>query len=196
MDLPVNSFKRAIPAGRLQIGLWSSLASHVTVEVIAGSGFDWLLLDTEHSPNELPMVHSQLQAAIGGTAPPDRPAAVERHGGDQALPRRRRAELPRPVRPDRGGGGRAVAADPLPAARRARLRHGLAGVALRAGQGLPHPLRGGDLRPGPDRDPAGPGQSGGHRRGRRASTASSSARATCRPSSAISATRATRRCRR
>jgi 4-hydroxy-2-oxoheptanedioate aldolase len=69
-ELPVNHFKRAIKAGKVQIGLWSSLASHVTVEIIAGSGFDWLLLDTEHSPNELPMVHSQLQAAVGGTAHP------------------------------------------------------------------------------------------------------------------------------
>jgi 4-hydroxy-2-oxoheptanedioate aldolase len=68
--LPVNHFKRAIKAAQVQIGLWSSLSSHVTVEVIAGSGFDWLLLDTEHSPNELPMVHSQLQAAVGGTAHP------------------------------------------------------------------------------------------------------------------------------
>src|SRR5918993_4615053 len=68
MELPQNPFKRAIKAGRLQVGLWSSLASHVTVEVIAGAGFDWLLLDTEHAPNELPMVLSQLQAAKGGTA--------------------------------------------------------------------------------------------------------------------------------
>ena len=45
MDLPVNSFKRAIKAGRQQIGLWSSLASNITVEILAGSGFDWLLLD-------------------------------------------------------------------------------------------------------------------------------------------------------
>jgi 4-hydroxy-2-oxoheptanedioate aldolase len=33
------------------------------VEVIAGSGFDWLLLDTEHSPNDLENVVTQLQAA-------------------------------------------------------------------------------------------------------------------------------------
>ena len=68
MDVPVNHFKHAIRAGRLQVGLWSVLSSHVTVEVIAGAGFDWLLLDTEHAPNELPMVLSQLQAAKGGTA--------------------------------------------------------------------------------------------------------------------------------
>lgn len=70
MELPINTFKRAIQAGRLQIGLWSILSSHVTVEIIAGSGFDWLVLDTEHAPNELPMVYSQLQAAKGGTAHP------------------------------------------------------------------------------------------------------------------------------
>lgn len=66
MNIPENAFKRALDAGRLQIGLWSILSSHVTVEIIAGSGFDWLVLDTEHSPNELPMVYSQLQAAAAG----------------------------------------------------------------------------------------------------------------------------------
>lgn len=64
MDLPHNSFKHAIAAGRQQIGLWCSLASHVSVEIVAGSGYDWLLLDTEHSPNEIPQVLSQLQAAM------------------------------------------------------------------------------------------------------------------------------------
>jgi 4-hydroxy-2-oxoheptanedioate aldolase len=70
MNLPVNKFKRAILAGQTQIGLWCSLSSHLTVEVVANAGFDWLLIDTEHAPNELPMVHSQLAAAIGGTAHP------------------------------------------------------------------------------------------------------------------------------
>jgi 4-hydroxy-2-oxoheptanedioate aldolase len=70
MRLPENPFKRALLAGRQQIGLWSSLASHVSVEILAGSGFDWLLLDMEHSPNELPMVHSQLQACAGTPAHP------------------------------------------------------------------------------------------------------------------------------
>jgi 4-hydroxy-2-oxoheptanedioate aldolase len=68
MELPLNPFKRAIKAGRPQIGLWSSLSSHISVEILASAGFDWLLIDTEHSPNTLPMVLSQLQAAVGGTA--------------------------------------------------------------------------------------------------------------------------------
>jgi 4-hydroxy-2-oxoheptanedioate aldolase len=63
MELPLNQFKRGIKAGKAQIGLWSSLSSHYSVEVIAGSGFDWLLLDTEHSPNDLENVVTQLQAA-------------------------------------------------------------------------------------------------------------------------------------
>lgn len=62
MDLPRNAFKHAIAAGKPQIGLWLSLSSSYSAEVCAGSGFDWLLLDTEHSPNEIDMVLGQLQA--------------------------------------------------------------------------------------------------------------------------------------
>jgi 4-hydroxy-2-oxoheptanedioate aldolase len=43
------------------IGLWSSLASNIGAEIIGDSGFDWILLDTEHSPNEVPILLSQLQ---------------------------------------------------------------------------------------------------------------------------------------
>ena len=63
MEMPHNAFKRAIRDGKPQIGLWSSIPSNYTVEVIAGAGFDWILLDTEHSPNELESVVTQLQAA-------------------------------------------------------------------------------------------------------------------------------------
>ena len=63
MEMPRNEFKRALQAGRPQIGLWSSLSSSYTVEVIAGAGFDWILLDMEHSPNDLESLLTQLQAA-------------------------------------------------------------------------------------------------------------------------------------
>ncbi len=63
VDLPQNPFKRALKAGQPQIGLWSSLSSNYAVEVIAGAGFDWILLDMEHSPNDLESLLSQLQAA-------------------------------------------------------------------------------------------------------------------------------------
>ena len=70
MDLPRNDFKHALAAGQVQIGLWCSLCSNLVVDLVSDSGFDWLLLDTEHSPNEPPAVLSQLQAARGGTATP------------------------------------------------------------------------------------------------------------------------------
>ena len=70
MELTVNKFKRALKEGRPQIGIWSSLSSHIVAEVLAHAGFDWVLLDTEHSPNELPMVQAQLHAMVGGTATP------------------------------------------------------------------------------------------------------------------------------
>src|SRR5260221_5809333 len=63
MNLPQNNFKRALKAGKPQIGLWSTLSSNYSVEVIAGAGYDWILLDTEHSPNELENLLTQLQAA-------------------------------------------------------------------------------------------------------------------------------------
>ena len=50
MDLPRNAFKHAIAKGETQIGLWCSLCSPITAEIVSHSGFDWLLLDTEHSP--------------------------------------------------------------------------------------------------------------------------------------------------
>src|SRR5260370_29732618 len=70
MDLPHNRLKHAIAAGRLQIGLWCSLCSNIAVDIVRDSGFDWLVLDTEHSPNEIPDVLSQLQACEGGAATP------------------------------------------------------------------------------------------------------------------------------
>ena len=63
MDIPVNKFKQAIKANQQQIGLWCSLSNHFAVEVVAGAGFDWLLFDTEHSPNDIESVFTQLQAA-------------------------------------------------------------------------------------------------------------------------------------
>ena len=68
MDMPRNAFKHAIAKGQLQIGLWCSLCSPVAIEVVSHSGYDWLLLDTEHSPNDVPDVLSLLQSAQSGTA--------------------------------------------------------------------------------------------------------------------------------
>jgi len=70
MELPRNGFKRALARGETQIGLWSSLSSNYSVEVIAGAGFDWILIDLEHSPNDLESLLAQLQAAAAYSAHP------------------------------------------------------------------------------------------------------------------------------
>jgi 4-hydroxy-2-oxoheptanedioate aldolase len=57
-----NQFKSALAAKRPQIGLWLSLANAYTAEVCATAGFDWLLLDGEHSPNDVRSILQQLQA--------------------------------------------------------------------------------------------------------------------------------------
>ena len=68
MELPVNHLRQSLRDGHVQIGLWSQLASPLGAEVVAGSGFDFIVLDTEHAPNEVPAVLAQLQALTGGSA--------------------------------------------------------------------------------------------------------------------------------
>jgi 4-hydroxy-2-oxoheptanedioate aldolase len=70
MDLPRNRFKHALAQGRQQIGLWCTLSHHLAVELVAGAGFDWLVLDTEHSPNDLESLVPQLQAVAAYSATP------------------------------------------------------------------------------------------------------------------------------
>ncbi|RVC74308.1 2-dehydro-3-deoxyglucarate aldolase [Mesorhizobium sp. M4A.F.Ca.ET.022.05.2.1] len=65
MQERVNSLKAAISAGRAHIGIWCSLASALTTEIVAGSGAGWVLVDGEHSPNHLRSIMAQLQV-MGG----------------------------------------------------------------------------------------------------------------------------------
>lgn len=62
MQTPPNTFKAAIAAGQPQIGLWLSLASAYAAEICAGAGYDWLLIDGEHAPNNTLTLLAQLQA--------------------------------------------------------------------------------------------------------------------------------------
>ena len=62
MQLPVNPFKQALSRREPQIGLWLGLADPYSTELCAGAGFDWLLIDGEHSPNDLRSILGQLQA--------------------------------------------------------------------------------------------------------------------------------------
>jgi len=71
MKTPQNLFKAALAAKQPQIGLWLGLGSPYTAEICAGAGFDWLLIDGEHGPNDTLTLLSQLQsiAAYPGSHP-------------------------------------------------------------------------------------------------------------------------------
>lgn len=61
MPAPRNPFKHAIAKGELQLGCWLGLADSYVAEISAGAGFDWLLIDGEHAPNDLRSIVAQLQ---------------------------------------------------------------------------------------------------------------------------------------
>ena len=73
-ELPKNAFKQAIAQGRRQIGFWLSLGSAAVAEVVAGAGYDWVMIDTEHGPNDIQSVIDQLRVLEGSTTPVVRPA--------------------------------------------------------------------------------------------------------------------------
>lgn len=62
MDMPINIFKQRLQSGQAQIGLWLGLADPYCAELAANAGFDWLLIDGEHAPNDLRGLLGQLQA--------------------------------------------------------------------------------------------------------------------------------------
>ena len=71
-----NSFKRDLLAGKRLVGCWSSLANPITTEVLGLAGFDWILLDGEHSPNDVGTFIPQLMALKDSpSAPVVRPAS-------------------------------------------------------------------------------------------------------------------------
>lgn len=70
VSAPKNLFKQRLLAGEVLSGIWFSSASPVLAEHISLLGFDWMLIDTEHSPLDVAMVQPLLQAAAGGVTPP------------------------------------------------------------------------------------------------------------------------------
>ncbi|TFF13593.1 4-hydroxy-2-oxoheptanedioate aldolase [Pseudomonas sp. BCA14] len=81
MDMPVNRFKQRLLNGEVQIGLWLGLAHAYCAELAANAGFDWLLIDGEHAPNQLQGLLGQLQAV----APYPSQALIRPVIGDSAL---------------------------------------------------------------------------------------------------------------
>lgn len=63
---PKNSFKARLLAGETQLGLWMSIPSPITAEALSLVGYDWLLLDSEHSAVEVAQMQPLLQAAAAG----------------------------------------------------------------------------------------------------------------------------------
>lgn len=70
MEHPINHLKRNLRAGKVQIGCWLSLGNVIAAEICAAAGFDWVLIDMEHAPNDLPQVQSQLLAVSAYAASP------------------------------------------------------------------------------------------------------------------------------
>ena len=81
MDMPINHFKQRLRSGEPQIGLWLGLANAYCAELAANAGFDWLLIDGEHAPNDLRGMLAQLQAV----APYPSQAVIRPVIGDTAL---------------------------------------------------------------------------------------------------------------
>ena len=62
MTAPRNSFKQALLQGKTQIGCWMSFAESITAEIMGTAGFDWLVIDGEHAPNDIRSIRDQLLA--------------------------------------------------------------------------------------------------------------------------------------
>ena len=84
MELKKNAFKAGLKAGQPQLGLWSSLCSPIVLEMLSNVGFDWLLIDAEHSPLEIADLLPLLQAAAAGPSM----AAVRPPWNDKVLLKR------------------------------------------------------------------------------------------------------------
>lgn len=70
MNMPHNAFKAALSSGKTQFGIWAGFATGYGAEIVATTGYDWMLIDGEHAPNTVPSVLAQLQAlAPYATAP-------------------------------------------------------------------------------------------------------------------------------
>lgn len=62
MKLPVNAFKAGLAAGRQQIGIWNTVPGPVVTEALACTGYDWVVVDTEHSLTDVPDTMGMMQA--------------------------------------------------------------------------------------------------------------------------------------
>ncbi len=85
MPAPFNPFKAALAARTPQIGLWLGLTSPMVAELCALAGFDWLVVDGEHAPNDIPSILAQVQAIGSRSHAVVRPPVGEVHRIKQIL---------------------------------------------------------------------------------------------------------------
>ncbi|MEX0303720.1 MAG: aldolase/citrate lyase family protein [Leisingera sp.] len=70
MPAPKNIFKQALSQGKRQIGCWMSFADGQIAEIMGTCGFDWLVIDGEHAPNDIRSVRDQLIALAASPSHP------------------------------------------------------------------------------------------------------------------------------
>ncbi|MEM9968214.1 MAG: HpcH/HpaI aldolase/citrate lyase family protein [Pseudomonadota bacterium] len=70
MRVPENLFKKALKEGRVVFGCWVALANRFSTEVMGTIGFDWLVVDAEHAPNDVRSIHAQLQVLAASDSHP------------------------------------------------------------------------------------------------------------------------------
>ncbi len=70
MPAPHNPFKQALTQGKRQIGCWMSFAEPITAEIMGTAGFDWLVIDGEHAPNNIRSIRDQLVALANSPSHP------------------------------------------------------------------------------------------------------------------------------
>ena len=69
MPASINSLKARLRAGQVLIGCWCGMADPYAAEIAATAGFDWLLIDGEHAPNDIRSLSAQLAVITGDSAP-------------------------------------------------------------------------------------------------------------------------------
>lgn len=70
MPAPVNTFKQSLLNQDTSFGCWVGMADAYASEIVATAGFDWLLVDGEHAPNDLPSIMQQVQVISASDSHP------------------------------------------------------------------------------------------------------------------------------
>ena len=68
MPAPINEFKKKLLLGQQQIGFWLAMGSPNAAQIAGGAGFDWLVIDAEHGPNDITSLVSQMHALQGSAS--------------------------------------------------------------------------------------------------------------------------------